>query len=55
MCDEEVKPTKTRKGSRAKSSKAKAVQNPENLEQTKGETASADNTEVLPRSKHRRM
>ena len=55
MCDEEVKPTKAKKGSRAKSSKAKAVQNTENLEQTKGETASADNTEVLPRSKHRRM
>lgn len=55
MCDEEVKPTKTRKGSRAKSSKAKAVQNPENLEQTKGETTEADKTEVLPRSKHRRM
>lgn len=55
MCDEEVKPTKTRKGSRAKSSKAKAVQNPENLEQTKGETAEVDKTEVLPRSKHRRM
>lgn len=55
MCDEEVKPTKTRKGSRAKSSKAKAVQNPENLEQTKGETAEVQNTEVLPRSKHRRM
>lgn len=55
MCDEEVKPTKTRKGSRAKSSKAKAVQNPENLEQTKGETAEVQDTEVLPRSKHRRM
>ena len=55
MCDEEVKPTKTKKGSRAKSSKAKAVQNPENLEQTKGETAEVQNTEVLPRSKHRRM
>ena len=55
MCDEEVKPTKTRKGSRAKSSKAKAVQNPENLEQTKGETAEVRDTEVLPRSKHRRM
>lgn len=55
MCDEEVKPTKTRKGSRAKSSKAKAVQNPENLEQTKGETAEVQDTEALPRSKHRRM
>lgn len=55
MCDEEVKPAKTKKGSRAKSSKAKAVQNPENLEQTKVETAEAQNTEVLPRSKHRRM
>ena len=55
MCDEEVKPTKTKKGSRVKSSKAKAVQNPENLEQTKGETAEVQNTEVLPRSKHRRM
>ena len=55
MCDEEVKPTKTRKGSRAKSSKAKDVQNPENLEQKKEETAEAQNTEVLPRSKHRRM
>ena len=55
MCDEEVKPAKTKKGSRAKSSKAKAVQNPENLEQTKGETTEAQNTEVLPRSKHRRM
>lgn len=55
MCDEEVKPTKTRKGSRAKSSKAKAVQNPENLEQKKEETAEGDKTEVLPRSKHRRM
>ena len=55
MCDEEVKPTKTRKGSRAKSSKAKAVQNPENLEQIKGETAEVQDTEVLPRSKHRRM
>ena len=55
MCDEEVKPTKTRKGSRAKSSKAKAVQNTENLEQTKGETAEVQDTEVLPRSKHRRM
>ena len=55
MCDEEVKPAKTKKGSRAKSSKAKAVQNPENLEQTKGETAEVDKTEVLPRSKHRRM
>ena len=53
MCDEEVKPAK--KGSRAKSSKAKAVQNPENLEQTKVETTEAQNTEVLPRSKHRRM
>lgn len=55
MCDEEVKPTKTRKGSRAKSSKAKAVQNPENLEQVKEETAEVDKAEVLPRSKHRRM
>ena len=55
MCAEEVKPTKTKKGSRAKSSKAKAVQNPENLEQVKGETAEAQDTEVLPRSKHRRM
>ena len=55
MCDEEVKPAKTKRGSRAKSSKAKAVQNPENLEQTKGETAEVQNTEVLPRSKHRRM
>ena len=55
MCDEEVKPTKAKKGSRAKSSKAKAVQNPENLEQTKGETSEADKAEVLPRSKHRRM
>ena len=55
MCDEEVKPTKARKGSRAKSSKAKAVQNPENLEQTKGETAEVQDTEALPRSKHRRM
>ena len=56
MCDEEVKPTtKAKKGSRAKSSKAKAVQNPENLEQTKGETAEVQDTEVLPRSKHRRM
>ena len=55
MCDEEVKPTKAKKGSRAKSSKAKAVQNPENLEQNKGETTEAQNTEVLPRSKHRRM
>ena len=55
MCDEEVKSAKTKKGSRAKSSKAKAVQNPENLEQTKGETAEVDKTEVLPRSKHRRM
>lgn len=55
MCDEEVKPTKTKKGSRAKSSKAKAVQNPENLEQKKEETAEVDKTEVLPRSKHRRM
>lgn len=55
MCDEEVKPTKTKRGSRAKSSKAKAVQNPENLEQTKGETAEVQDTEVLPRSKHRRM
>ena len=55
MCAEEVKPTKTKKGSRAKSAKAKAVQNPENLEQVKGETAEAQDTEVLPRSKHRRM
>ncbi len=55
MCAEEVKPAKTKKGSRAKSSKAKAVQNPENLEQTKGETAEVQDTEVLPRSKHRRM
>ena len=55
MCAEEVKPTKTKKGSRAKSAKAKAVQNPENLEQTKGETAEVQDTEVLPRSKHRRM
>ena len=55
MCDEEVKPTKAKKGSRAKSSKAKAVQNPETLEQTKGETAEVQDTEVLPRSKHRRM
>ena len=55
MCDEEVKPTKTRKGSRAKSSKAKAVQNPENLEQKKEETTEVRDTEVLPRSKHRRM
>lgn len=55
MCDEEVKPTKTKKGSRAKSSKARAVQNPENLEQIKGETAVVQDTEVLPRSKHRRM
>lgn len=55
MCDEEVKPTKTKKGSRAKSSKARAVQNPENLEQIKGETAEVQDTEVLPRSKHRRM
>lgn len=55
MCDEEVKPAKTKKGSRAKSSKAKAVQNPENLEQNKVETAEVDKTEVLPRSKHRRM
>ena len=55
MCDEEVKTEKTKKGSRAKSSKAKAVQNPENLEQTKVETAEAQNAEVLPRSKHRRM
>ena len=55
MCDEEVKPTKTKKGSRAKSSKAKAVQNPENLEQVKGETAEVQDAEVLPRSKHRRM
>ena len=55
MCAEEVKPTKTKKGTRAKSSKAKAVQNPENLEQTKGETAEVQDTEVLPRSKHRRM
>lgn len=55
MCDEEVKPTKTKKGSRAKSSKARAVQNPENLEQKKEETAEVQDTEVLPRSKHRRM
>ena len=55
MCAEEVKPTKTKRNSRAKSSKAKAVQNPENLEQVKGETAEAQDTEVLPRSKHRRM
>ena len=55
MCDEEVKPTKTKRGSRAKSSKAKAVQNPENLEQKKEETAEVQDTEVLPRSKHRRM
>ena len=55
MCAEEVKPTKTKKGSRAKSAKAKAVQNPENLEQVKGETAEVQDTEVLPRSKHRRM
>ena len=55
MCDEEVKPTKTKKVSRAKSSKAKAAQNPENLEQTKVETAEAQDTEALPRSKHRRM
>ena len=55
MCDEEVKPTKAKKGSRAKSSKAKAVQNTENLEQTKVETTAAQDTEVLPRSKHRRM
>ena len=55
MCDEEMKPTKAKKGSRAKSSKAKAVQNPENLEQTKGETTEVQDTEVLPRSKHRRM
>lgn len=55
MCDEEVKPTKTKRNSRAKSSKAKAVQNPENLEQIKGETAEVQDTEVLPRSKHRRM
>lgn len=55
MCDEEVRPTKTKKGSRAKSSKARAVQNPENLEQIKGETAEVQDTEVLPRSKHRRM
>ena len=55
MCDEEVKPTKTKKGSRAKSAKAKAVQNTENLEQVKGETAEVQDTEVLPRSKHRRM
>lgn len=55
MCDEEMKPTKAKKGSRAKSAKAKAVQNPENLEQTKGETAEVQDTEVLPRSKHRRM
>ena len=55
MCAEEVKPTKAKKGSRAKSSKAKAVQNPENLEQKKEETAEVQDTEVLPRSKHRRM
>ena len=55
MCDEEVKPAKTKKGTRVKSSKAKAVQNPENLEQTKGETTAAQDTEALPRSKHRRM
>ena len=55
MCDEEVKPTKAKKGSRAKSSKAKSVQNTENLEQTKGETSEVDKAEVLPRSKHRRM
>lgn len=55
MCAEEVKPTKTKRSSKAKSSKAKAVQNPENLEQTKGETAEVQDTEVLPRSKHRRM
>lgn len=55
MCDEEMKPAKAKKGSRAKSSKAKAVQNPENLEQTKGEAAEVQDTEVLPRSKHRRM
>ena len=55
MCDEEVKPAKTKKGARGKSSKAKAVQNTENLEQTKGETSEVQNTEVLPRSKHRRM
>ena len=55
MCAEEVKPTKTKRNSRAKSAKAKAVQNPENLEQVKGETAEAQDTEVLPRSKHRRM
>ena len=55
MCAEEVKPTKTKRNSRAKSSKAKAVQNPENLEQKKEETAEVQDTEVLPRSKHRRM
>ena len=55
MCDEEVKPAKTKKGSRAKSSKAKAVQNPENLEQAKVETTEVQDTEALPRSKHRRM
>lgn len=55
MCTEEVKPTRAKKGSRAKSSKAKAVQNTENLEQTKGETAEVQDAEVLPRSKHRRM
>ena len=55
MCDEEVKPAKTKKGARGKSSKAKAVQNTENLEQTKVETSEVQNTEVLPRSKHRRM
>ena len=55
MCAEEVKPTKTKRNSRAKSSKAKAVQNPENLEQKKEETTEVQDTEVLPRSKHRRM
>ena len=55
MCAEEVKPTKTKRNSKAKSSKAKAVQNPENLEQTKGDTTEVQDTEVLPRSKHRRM
>lgn len=55
MCDEEMKPAKAKKGSRAKSSKAKAVQNPENLEQKKEETTEVRDTEVLPRSKHRRM
>ena len=55
MCNEEAKPTKAKKGSRAKSSKAKAVQSPENLEQTKVETSEVDKAEVLPRSKHRRM